>query len=94
MSKNRLSSQKSSTRKVSANREEVSAALKALEKIADEIQGRLGAVKESDLKMGQLLLSARSRFENQSDWIAWLQNDLDMSIVEAQRLMCAAKRAD
>ena len=46
---------------------------------------------QSYLKIGRLLLEAKSIFGKHGDWIQWLQENVDISITKAQRLMRVAE---
>lgn len=46
---------------------------------------------QSFLKIGELLLQAKNTFGKHGDWLAWLNDNVDMSISKAQRLMKIAK---
>ena len=65
--------------------------LRSLEEIKTEIIRYQRSCEQSYLEMGRLLLEAKQHFGKHGEWITWLQDNVDMSICKAQRLIKVAK---
>ena len=65
-----------------------------LEEIKAKIKGCLDTSNDSYREIGRLLLEAKSQFGKYGEWLNWLQDNVDISICKAQRLMRVAKWMD